>query len=478
MIVRGKTMYLKRKVYGELVKWKNNPNHMPLIVEGLRQVGKSYIVDKFAHDKYDNVIVFDFRKRKELRVIFDGDIDVDSIIRKASPYFPNETFIPNKTVLIFEEICDCPKARSSLKSFALDKRYDVIATGSLLGVLNYHRHIDKASIPTGYEQIIEMTSMDFEEFLWANGIKEELIDDLKHSIENFEELPSALETYYKEMIKRYIVVGGIPRAVVRFLETNNFSESRGVLADLIKEYRGDFGRFIDENSKESIDYKLQAQLNMIFDSIPNQLARENLNLKFKYSDIKQGGRAKEFELALDWLEKAGLILRCYGVKAIERPLMANVDKDTFKVFFADTGLLMAMYPITTSLELLNDQLDSRKGAIFENLAATMFKKSNMPLFYFNKSMEHLEIDFLIESKDGIVLFEEKSTNTKMAASRAVMSGQTPYKAYKCYKIIQTNYGKGDFYQTIPQCVVPFVLEKINNEFKKGVMLPKLEYPEV
>ena len=168
----------KRKIYDELVKWKEDKDSVPLIVDGLRQVGKSYIVNKFAHENYKNVITYDFRHNKEIRTVFDGDIDVDSIIRKSSPYFPNDNFIEDETIIVFEEINDCPNARTSLKSFALDKRFKVIATGSLLGVLNYRRK-SKDDVPTGYEKIIEMTSLDFEEFLWANGLSEDDINLLK-----------------------------------------------------------------------------------------------------------------------------------------------------------------------------------------------------------------------------------------------------------------------------------------------------------
>ena len=239
---------LKRKIYDDLLEWNSNPDKVPLIVDGLRQVGKSYIVDKFAHENYENVITYDFRHRKELRSIFNGNLDVDSLIEKSFPYFPNDKFIPNKTVLIFEEIGDCPFARTSLKSFALDKRYAVIGTGSLLGVLNYRRK-EKIEVPTGYEKIIHMSSLDFEEFLWANGVDEKAISTLKNYIKQKKELPSALANFYKGMIERYVVIGGMPGSVKEFLKTNNFIKSREYLEGLIKDYRSDFGRFINKDDE-------------------------------------------------------------------------------------------------------------------------------------------------------------------------------------------------------------------------------------
>ena len=456
-------MEIKRKAYEKLTSWKNRIDHKPLIVEGLRQVGKSYIVNKFANENYNNVITFDFRHRKELANIFSGDLDVDTIIRKAKLFFPDEDFDKLNTVLIFEEIGDCPMARTSLKCFALDKRYDVIATGSLLGVINFRRK-NRVKIPTGYEEYLHMTGLDFEEFLWAMGISEEQIEDLKSFTRKKEELDSFTSNFYRKLIKDYLVIGGLPEVVSRFVDTNkNYIEARNVLDRLLVDYRADFGRFVTDDGKVEIDYRLQNQLNMIFDSIPKQLAREKDTNKFKYSEIKKGGRATDFKEGFEWLEKAGLVLRCYNVRALASPLSMNVDETYFKAFISDTGLLMAMYPIITLRDFLNDKLDSRKGAIYENLAGVLISKAGFPLYYYANGEKHLEIDFLIEGVDGLILYEEKSTNGKMAASRAVMAGQTPYKASKCYKIIENNFGEGAFYTSIPQFCASFLLDEIREQ---------------
>ena len=468
---------LKRKIYDQLVLWKNNPNHLPLIVDGLRQVGKSYIVGRFAREHYENVIVFDFRHREELRSVFEGNLDVESIIRKASPYFSDASFVPGKTVLVFEEIGDCLLARTSLKSFALDKRFDVICTGSLLGVLNYRRK-RRANIPTGYEQIIHMSSLDFEEFLWACGVKPEQIDELKKATSSLSELPSALASYYKELLKRYVVVGGMPKAVTTFLDTNNYIKSREVLEGLIREYRGDFGRYIDDDGNDKIDYRIQFRLNQLFDSIPMQLARDNGVDKFKFSEVKQGGRASEFEQAFDWLERAGLVLRCFNVNALETPLLANVDKTYFKTMIADIGLLMAMYPVSVSQAFLTDKLESRKGAIYENLVATMLNKAGFALAYFSDGQAHLEIDFLLESSEGMVLVEAKAVNGKTSASKAVMNGETKYHASKCYKVIKENFGIGSYFTSVPQYCLPFLLDDIQEAILKEGKLPAIEFPTV
>lgn len=456
-------MDIKRKAYSKLIEWKNTQNHKPLIVKGLRQVGKSYIVNKFANENYNNVIIYDFRHRKELLSIFDGDLDVDTIIRKSRLFFTDKNFDIENTVLIFEEIGDCPSARTALKSFALDGRYDIIATGSLLGVINYRKK-NKIKIPTGYEEYLTMTSLDFEEFLWANGISEDQIRLLKDYTKQRKEIDEATSYVFKKLLKDYIVIGGLPEVVTRFIESNkNYLEARNLLERLLIDYRSDFGRFIDDDGNEIIDYYLQNKLNMIFDSIPKQLAKEQDVRKFKYSDIKKGGRESEFSEAFEWLDKAGLILKCYNTTSLERPLSLNVDESYFKVFLSDTGLLMAMYPLITQIDFLNDRLESRKGALYENLAAILISKADFPLYYYANGSKHLEIDFLIEGSDGLILYEEKSTNGKMASSRAVMEGKTPYKAQCCYKIIENNFGYGSFFTSIPQYCAPFLLEEIKND---------------
>ncbi len=467
----------KRKIYNEISKWNKDENKVPLIVDGLRQVGKSYIVNKFAHDNYENVITYDFRHSKGLRLIFEGNIDVDSIIRKSAPYFPGVQFIPHKTILIFEEIGDCPLARTSLKSFAMDKRYAVIATGSLLGVLNFRREA-KVDVPTGYEKIIHMTSMDFEEFLWANGLSEENIEILKKGVSDFQEIPTALSEYYKEMLRRYVVIGGMPESIKEFLKSNNYLNSRDYLCGLIQDYRADFGRFINKDGVEQIDYRLQSRLNMVFDSIPAQLARETETIKFKYSEIKHGGRSTDFEESFAWLEKSGLAIRCFNLKAIERPLESNADKTYFKAFISDIGLLMATFPLSVTQTFLNDELGSRKGAIFENLLAIFINKSGFPLYYFSNGRDHIEVDFIVEGNDGLLLFEEKSTNGKMAASRAIMEGRTNQRASKCYKIIKENFGEGSFYTSVPQYAVSFLLDNIKRELDKGYRFKQLECPSI
>ncbi len=190
---------------------------------------------------------------------------------------------------------------------------------------------------------------------------------IEKNVKEERELPQSFANYYKEMLKRYVIIGGMPGSIQKFLKTTNYIESREYLKGLIQDYRGDFGRFINEKNEEEIDYLLQAKLNRLFDAIPSELAKESSTMKFKYSNVKKGGRASEFEEPFQWLGKAGLVLRCFNTKAIEKPIQANLDTTYYKAFLSDIGLLMAMFPIQASQDFLNDELDSRKGAIYENL---------------------------------------------------------------------------------------------------------------
>lgn len=462
-------MDFKRKAYGQLLEWKNKKNHKPIIVKGLRQVGKSYLVSKFANENYKNVVVFDFRHQPILRKCFQDGYDVDKILSYSRLYLPSSEYHPHETALIFEEINDCEEARTSLKAFAMDGRYDVLATGSLLGANRYRRE-KRAAIPTGYEEYLDMSSLDFEEFLWAMGTPLDAIESIQGSLTTLKEISPSYQEYFKEMVIRYIGVGGMPEAISAFLANgNDYLEARKVQERLLMDYRGDFGRYITSDGEEMIDYQMQIKLNQILDSIPNQLSRETDSLKFKFADIKKGARQNQYRDAVDWLYKAGLVLPTYNTKAIESPLEANKNESNFKLFLSDIGLLMACFPLSTLQELINHKLGSRKGGIYENLSATMIHKAGFPLYFYGDYAKHLEIDFLLETKDGITLLEEKSTNGKMAASKNVMENKTPYHAAKCIKIIENGVGKGDFYTSYPQYLEPFYLQKEKENLESGLI---------
>ena len=447
-----------------MLEWSKKQKKNPLIIDGLRQVGKTYLCEKLGREEYDNYVLYDFRYDKNLSRLFfnNGTISVDNFINNSVVYFPNKTFVPKKTLLIFDEINDSSVARESLKLFGLDGRYDVVATGSLLGVSD----LISKHIPAGYDEYLTLKPLDFIEFLVACGISKEAMDSIQSAVDDGIRLS---ETYLKVLYShflRYIIVGGMPSAVIKYLETSNLIDVRKVQTDLIKDYIADFGTRYKEDGSRFLDAKLLVRISRAFDSIPDQLAKENK--KFKYTAIEPGGRSSEFSDALNWLEKIGLIVRSHNVRAIESPLEGNSITDEFKVFLSDIGLLIASYPITLTNELISGELGSYKGAIYEAVCADMISKQDISLFYYADSMRHLENDFLIESADGIEVIETKATNGKMASAKKLASDNSPYKIHKVYKLIKEGYGEGSYFESFPHYLLPFFLRNIKDKIENAL----------
>ena len=385
-----KKIEFKRKIEKKLYEWNNDPNKVPLIVDGLRQIGKSYIVDKFAHEEYENVIVYDFRHNKSLRKIFDGNLDVDSIIRNSMPYFPNKEFIPYKTILIFEEIGDCPLARTSFKSFALDKRYAVIATGSLLGVLNYRRK-QKIDIPTGYETIIQMTSLDFEEFLWANGFNKFAINSIKLNFENLECLEENLHNKILDLFKKYLLVGGLPDAVNTFVDSKNIYEIRKIQTN-IHDFYG------DDASKYDKEYKLK--IKRIYDLIPSNLENKKKRVVAQEIENIKGKRFSNYQDEFDYLISSGIAIDVKAISNPTFPLIQSNSKNLLKLYLNDVGILTNLLYKNNANAILNDQNSINLGTVYESVVASELKAHGYNLFYYDNKTNG-EVDFLIDDYDNL-----------------------------------------------------------------------------
>lgn len=466
-------MYLYREAYEKMLEWKNKKIKNPLIVDGLRQVGKTYLCEKLGKEEYDDYVLYDFRHDSNLNSLFfeNGKISVDAFIQNSSIYFPKHKFIPKKTLLIFDEINDSAIARESLKLFGLDGRFDVVATGSLLGISD----LASKHIPVGYDEYLTIKPLNFIEFLIACGISNDALEHIQKSVNMNEQLnDSYLNVLYSHFI-RYIIVGGMPKALLKYLETNNLLEVREVQTNLLRDYIADFGLRYKEDGSKFLDSILLVRISRVFNSIPDQLAKENK--KFKYSVITPGGRSSEFSDALEWLEKMGLIIRAHNLRAIETPLKGNSITEEFKVFFSDIGLLIASYPITLTQEILSGELGAYKGAIYEAICADMFSKSDYELYYFSDSLNHLENDFLIETINGIDVIEAKATNGKMVSAKKLALGETPYKIHKVYKLMKEDYGVGSFYESFPYYLLPFFLKHVTFEIEDKLKnlddLPKI-----
>ncbi len=428
---------LKRKVYSELLLWKNTKNKKPLVIKGLRQIGKTFIVKKFAEENYENVIYLDFRKHQELRSIFDRSFVINDLISQITANIPNARAIPYKTLLIFDEVQDCPNARSSLKYFYEDGRYDIICTGSLLGIKGYSQRSDNA-VPVGYEEVLYMKPMDYEEFLWANGIPNSLISDLQVCFNEQKEILSATHLRLTDLFRKYICVGGMPEVVQSFIETGDMNRVLKLQRNILESYKDDFGRHLKNDNSLYVDEKELAAILAVFKCIPSQLAKENK--KFQFSKIKEKGKNDDFRRAIEWLEDAGIINRCYNLSTTELPLEGNKCEDIFKVYMQDSGLFVAMLEDGTQADILRGNLLIYKGAIYENIIADAFSKMGRKLYYFNKD-SGLEIDFVTRYKGKCTLIEVKATNSKAKSLNTILGDYERYHVDSAIKIRDGNIAK-------------------------------------
>lgn len=430
-------MIMKRKIIQEFIDWKNEQEHKPLIVKGCRQCGKTYSVLQFANENYENVVYIDFFRKAEYAEIFSNSLEVDDLVMYISSML-NVKFKPGKTCLVFDEIQQCPNARASLKFFCLDGRYDVICTGSLLGLKGYRDGDDMRAIPVGYETSLTMHPMDFEEFLWANGIDEIVIAKLQECLEKEIPVPAPLHSRFRELLLQYVVVGGMPEAVKIFIETHDMAKVLKKQRDIVRGYKDDMVKYADKKYKPNI--------RECFDSIPKQLSRENK--KFKYSEIKRNARADMFLGCLQWIEDAGIIERCYNLSITELPLDGNAVNDVFKVYMADTGLFVSMLSNGTQSDILMGNLYGYKGAIFENLAADFLGKMERRLFYFHKD-SGLEIDFVMRYKGECVLLEVKAESGNAKSMKTVLKQPEKYHVFHSIKLGDYNVGRDGQTLTLP-----------------------------
>ncbi len=435
---------LRRKIETVLAKWKLSEDRKPLVIKGIRQCGKTYIVQKFAKENYESVVYMNFILEPDKKSAFAGNIDVDTIILGLSALIPGSRFINGKTCIILDEIQECKEARTALKSFQIDGRFDVIATGSLWGVKGYGKSKKKKeedgqdSVPVGYETVIDMYPLDFEEFLWANGINNVVIDSVKSSFENEKAVPEGIHKAMMDLLYRYVIVGGLPEVVNKFLETKNIELIYNVQRNLIAEYEEDMIKYADDADKPRI--------RECFESIPKQLAKENK--KFQYSVVRKGGRASQYIGSIQWLEDAGLVQRCYNTQITELPLEGNAIKDCFKLYTADIGILVAMLDYGTQVDILKGNLLGYKGAIFENLMADFLCKSGQKLYYFHKD-SGLELDFLVRFKGECVVLEVKAKTGKTKSLNTVLKNKDVYHVNNAIKLGNYNVGREGSTLTIP-----------------------------
>ena len=442
----------KRKILKEFENWKaSGGKKKALVVKGMRQIGKTSSVLEFARSHYENVVYINFKENENAKRVFDSDLNVGRITIDLSALFPNAHFVENKTVIIFDEIQECANARASIKPFMEDGSYDVICTGSLLGIKGYNRKKGKG-VPTGFERIIYMKPMDFEEFLWAKGIGENVIAYLKDCYEKKEPVSEATHNAMLRYFKEYLCVGGLPYVVSRFVETSDMNVVWQEQQDILEEYKDDFGKHLDENENEEIDRTLLGRINRVFDSIPAQLAKENN--KFVYSQLEKKGRSENYQTAIQWLYDCGIINICHNLTNIAEPLDGYKIENTFKIYMQDSGLFVAMLERGTAAKILSGDLGFHKGAIYENIIADCFSKQGRKLFYFRKDTG-LEIDFVENIGGEIAIIEVKATTGRSKSAKTVLSNDN-YAAKVCYKLSENNIGVAGQMVTLPYYMAMFL----------------------
>jgi predicted AAA+ superfamily ATPase len=430
---------LKRKIMEDLQEWKEKPDKMCLVIKGARQVGKTYIIDKFARDNYEYYTYINFDENPGYKAIFDNDLDVETLIKQISLRVPNSSLVADKTLIFLDEIQNCPRARTALKFFAIDKRFDVIASGSLLGI-NYK---EVPSYPVGYVEHLEMNSLDFEEFLWANGVSDNSINDIREYFDKKEKVPVAMHEKMMELFKEYIVVGGMPRVVNEFVSSHNFANVLKLQKAIISDYTDDIAKYAEGSEK--------AKARACFLSIPKHLSKDYK--KFQYSIVEKRGNARKFAGSLMWLYDAGIINFCYNLSNLELPFEGNSKSDMFKVYMRDTGLLMAMLEDGSQEDIIDGNLGIYKGAIYENIIADIFTKSGKKLYYFEYNSK-VEIDFFIRYNKKITAIEVKAAeNTRSKSMNTVISN---WNVDYGIKLSAKNIGGSDKVDSFPLYMAMFL----------------------
>jgi len=400
-------MMLKRKIINDLIKWKNNKEKKPLIVEGARQVGKTYIIEKFAKENYSSFLEINFLKRPDLNSIFEGNLEPSEIYSRINLRIPEFVLKPHETLIFLDEIQKCPEAITALKFLAEDGSYDIICSGSILGI-GYAR---ASSFPVGYVERLNMYPLDFEEFLWAMGMKEESISYIKTFFDNKKQIDDGLHTSMMDYFKNYIVIGGMPEVVEKFIDGKNYQEAFSKQREIIEDYREDIVKYAEKDEKSKI--------RACFDSIPKQLAKENK--KFQYKLVEPKATYEKYYGALQWLADAGVISFCYNISKPELPLEGFARQEIFKVYMNDTGLLISMLGDNEiPAKIMSGDLGIYKGAIYENIIAQIFTSQGRKLYYFNYNGT-LEIDFFISYKGNATAIEVKAAdNTKSKSLDSVI----------------------------------------------------------
>lgn len=443
--------YLRRKIDEFLIDWKTDTDRMPLIVKGSRQIGKTESIRHFAKIAgYESFIEINFVKDQKYKKITEDGYTVASIIKNISLLDPSKKFIAGRTLIFFDEITEFPDITTSLKFFNEDGRFDVICSGSMLGV-NYKK-IESNSV--GNKTDYEMHSIDFEEFLWAKGYHDAVIDDMLSHMKTMTAFSNIEMSVFLSIFLDYIILGGMPAVVKDYIEKGTFEGSLDTQHQLIADYKEDIRKYA-----EGID---QTRILNVFNSIPSQLAKENK--KFQISKVEKGARFRDYRGCAEWLDDASIVNICHRLNDVELPLSGNCDIDKFKLYFCDTGLLVSLLDDESQEDLrANKNLGVYKGALYENIVSEALVKEGYKLYYYKKDNSSLEEDFFIRSQSNLIPIEVKSNNGHSKSLRTLISSDKyPDIAYG-FKLSANNIGYSEKIYTFPYFCT-FLIKRFMKDF--------------
>ena len=440
---------LKRKIDNYLIEWKNSQNKLPLIVKGARQIGKTNAIRNFGNNNYKTFIEINFALQPQFKTIFEEGFEVDNIIKNITLKMPELELNEYNTLIFFDEMQECISTATSLKAFREDGRYDVICSGSLMGI-NY-KEIESNSV--GNKEDYIMRSLDFEEFLWAKGYSEEQIDDLyKHMVE-LKPLSNMQYDVMMSNFKDYMIVGGMPAIVSRFIENNNFSGILKMQQQILLDYEEDITKYAGGLDKTKI-------LNC-YRKIPVFLGNENK--KFQISKIADGARNREYVGIVEWLSNAGIINVSYAMEQACLPLKGNFNPDNYRIYFADTGLLIGSLDEEVQDDLRNNEnMNTYKGALYENIVSDMLVKEGYNLYFYKDDSKKIEMDFMVRDKNSLIPIEVKA-NDNATISLNNLINSSSYKDIKYgIKLCNKNIGFNEKFYTFPYFLA-FLLKRYLKE---------------
>jgi len=447
-------MELRRHIDDWLRDWKDDPRHKPALIRGIRQSGKTHSVKRFAESNYEVVVYLNFWDRPDLCDVFEGQLDVDTIIRELSVKIPMSALVESSTVFLYDEVQECPKALLSLKSVQSEKRFDFIATGSYLGVNGYVVSDDTPK-PVGCTDEFDMRTLDFEEFLWAKGYGDKEVSYIREAFSSRKALSKAMHGSFTSLFREYLCVGGFPETVSNYVQTNNIYSALQITRRITRDLQDDFGRRRGKDKKPLFNTNEVARIRSAFSLIPSFLGKKNK--RYVVSKISGKGAKDAGKDALDYLKDTGVIMKVHNLYVPATPLSVNVISNQFKVFTTDIGMLVGMLEDGTTDAILSGNLGMGKGMLYEALIADALYKRGGRFFYFAKDTG-LELDFVINYRGDSTILEVKAKDGNTKSAKTVMRHPEHYGRTSLIRIKDAEFSETDGVLTIPHYMAYLLFE--------------------